>query len=196
MPETTEQSFEELPEELKQQLKGKPVNTVVFSLKHDLAVQNNGKTFTVTKISDITKETALESRSTPRKRKAFALTPQGFEQNNVFLNVLQPESYFSPQRYKAKMITQTIVKGKLGILTFNDNGDIINRTVLQPNGVEKIVHGNHYYCVIALEPDTALLEESFGKFDPSDKQFAPWAPKENTPKALAFLEKARREFEK
>jgi len=47
--------------------------------------------------------------------------------------------------------------------------------------------------VIALRPDSVLFEVKSGPFDPLQaKEFAPWAPAEDSPETLFYLENLRK----
>lgn len=110
------------------------------------------------------------------------------------LNALQPGSYVRPHRHLSPPKAESIVllRGKLGFVTFLDDGSVDRRLVLAAGSASFGVdcHPGLFHTIFALEPDTVVFEVKPGPYDPaSDKDFAPWAPEEGSPESAAYLER-------
>lgn len=96
---------------------------------------------------------------------------------------LQPHTYVQPHRHLAadKAETLLVLKGSLGILIFDDTGEVLDKRVLQAGGdcqgvdlVPGVFHG-----LVVLEPDTVMFECKTGPYRPvGDGELASWAPRE------------------
>lgn len=108
------------------------------------------------------------------------------------LNAFEPGTYVRPHRHMEmqKREVFVILRGRLLVILFDDNGGETQRIVLDAN------QGNHaieiapdeWHMATALEPGTVVYEIKDGPYDvATDKQFAPWAPDENDPTAREWL---------
>lgn len=123
----------------------------------------------------------LEARATQRRRKNYNMH-ELTDTVQKFLNAIEPDSYVRPHRHidPPKSETFFLLRGKLVVLLFSEDGKITDRIWLDPvhnpgiNIKERIWH-----TIIALEPGTVCFEVKPGPYDPNrDKNFAPWAPPE------------------
>lgn len=112
------------------------------------------------------------------------------------LNAIQPKSYIMPHRHLEDPKEETIIvlKGALGCVCFNDDGRIIEDSVCYLSaksgqiGIDLRV--GVWHTIFALEPNTVVFEVKSGPYKKaSDKEFASWAPEENSDEALAYLTK-------
>ena len=110
------------------------------------------------------------------------------------LNAVQPKSYIVPHRHIAvpKAESLVILKGSIGFIGFNDDGSIDEDAVFHLSaGSERFgidYRAGVWHAFFALEENTVLFEVKPGPYDSStDKEFAPWAPPENSPEALPYL---------
>lgn len=112
------------------------------------------------------------------------------------LNAIEPASYIRPHKHENpdKSEVFLVIRGKMAVLTFNDEGSIINKAVLEPAGE---CHGVEippctWHTIISLESGSVAYEAKDGPYDPIiDKCFASWAPEEESPEASEYLEKLR-----
>lgn len=107
------------------------------------------------------------------------------------LNAIEPGSYVMPHRHldPAKDETMVVLRGRLGLVEFADDGRVLQASVLGPGldalGVD-IPHGT-WHTVFALEPGTVFFEAKAGPYLPlADDEKAPWAPAEGMPAAVAY----------
>lgn len=108
------------------------------------------------------------------------------------LNAFEPGTYVRPHRHMEmqKREVFVILRGRLLVILFDDNGRETQRILLDAN------QGNHaieiapdeWHMATALETGTVVYEIKDGPYDvATDKQFAPWAPDENDPTAREWL---------
>jgi cupin fold WbuC family metalloprotein len=132
-----------------------------------------------------------QARKLERKRKNFNLHTYAADPLQRLLNVLEPETYVCPHKHENpdKRELFTILKGKLLVVTFKNDGSIDEHEVLNREsgnyGIE--VPPRMWHTIIAMETGTVVFEVKDGPYDPADdKQFAPWAPKEGENDAHLF----------
>lgn len=106
-------------------------------------------------------------------------------------------SYVRPHRHQLVPKDETLVavQGLLGVLVFDDAGQVVQQLKL---GTERYsgpdvgpvvdMPAGTWHTVLALTPDAVLLEGKAGPFDSrGPREFADWAPEEGTPQALDLL---------
>jgi cupin fold WbuC family metalloprotein len=138
----------------------------------------------IEEVSDLAKESQRL-----RKNYNFHKSPDDILQR--MLNALEPGTYVHPHKHENpdKVEAFIILAGKLLVLEFDDNGKIIQHTVLSLSdkcyGVE--IPARTWHSIIALESGTVVYEVKNGPYSPiDDKNFAPWAPKEGDSACESF----------
>ncbi len=113
---------------------------------------------------------------------------------------LQPETYIPPHRHQAldKAETLVVLKGRLGLLIFDDAGAVVDKRVLQAGGeclgVDLPV--GIFHSLVVLERDSLLFECKAGPYRPlGDGDMAPWAPKEGEAGVAAYQDWMRAQFD-
>lgn len=114
------------------------------------------------------------------------------------------DSYVRPHRHHLAPKDETLVavQGLLGVLVFDDAGQVVQQFKLGTQShsgpdVGPVVDmpAGTWHTVLALTPDAVLLEGKAGPFDPQGpREFADWAPEEGTDEALALLRQWRELF--
>jgi cupin fold WbuC family metalloprotein len=132
----------------------------------------------------------LQAKKMERKRTIFRLH-QHEETVQRMINAIVPGSYVTPHKHENpdKVELFNILKGRVAVLHFNDRGDIEAMHLLEDRGLKRVVEipPRIYHTIIALEP-SALFEIIQGPYNANThKQFAPWAPLEDTPRARDYL---------
>lgn len=83
-----------------------------------------------------------------------------------------------------------VLRGRLGLVTFDVHGAVLQAVVLTPGGAccgVDIPHGC-WHTVLALEPGTLFFEAKAGPYAPLiPAECAPWAPAEGDPTAPEHL---------
>ncbi len=108
------------------------------------------------------------------------------------VNAIVPGSYVTPHvhRNPPKTELMAILKGKVAIIRFSEDGDVSDIFVLDESGPIKVVdiRPGVYHNMVALEP-SAVLEIIQGPYHAdTHKQFANWAPQEGSPEAKSYLQ--------
>lgn len=111
-----------------------------------------------------------------------------------FLNAVEPGTYVRPHKHTNpdKIEIFLILKGRILIIEFDDNGKVIDYIILdymkEEKGVEILPKVWHSFIV--LQESSVLYEIKGGSFvKETDKTFAKWAPEEGTTDAQKFNEK-------
>ena len=121
-----------------------------------------------------------EAALSPRKRKNHNFH-QLSDTVQRFFNAMMPFSYVRPHRHIHPPKTETFVllSGKVWVILFDDEGHVTEAVLMEKKKfqVVDLLPG----CWHTLVPLTKSLtfEVKPGPYDPAtDKEFAPWAPKE------------------
>jgi cupin fold WbuC family metalloprotein len=90
-----------------------------------------------------------------------------------------------------------VLKGTLAVVFFNSTGEMQDVVILdnkKTTGVD--IKPGVWHSIVALEPSTVIFEVKTGPYvQATDKDFASWAPAENTPEALAYLSKMQKHIQ-
>lgn len=142
----------------------------------------------------------IEAASSARRRKNLNFHGSERAACNRLLNAVDPDSYIQPHRHLDPDKDESIIllRGRLGVLFFSETGEIIMQAELSREfcayGVD-IPHGT-LHTVLALESGTVFFESKAGPYVPvSDRERAPWAPKEGEVNASSYLESLRKRFD-
>lgn len=137
--------------------------------------------------------------ASPRRRKNHNLHASDDAPVHRLLNAVQSDSYIAPHRHldPAKDETFIVLRGLMGLLIFDDAGNIIEKIKVGADGTaDKAANGafgadipaGTWHTSFALVPDTVIFEIKAGPYRPlSEAERAPWAPMENAPEAVAQL---------
>lgn len=142
---------------------------------------------------------ALAAQS-PRRRKNHNFHAHEADASNRLLNAVEPDSYVQPHRHldPAKDETMVALRGKFGIVFFDEEGNVTGKEVIEAGGRNLGVNVPHgvYHTVLSLAPGSVFFEAKAGPFQPlTASEKAPWAPVEGDPEAGDFHARMRRLFE-
>lgn len=103
---------------------------------------------------------------------------------------LQPGTYVRPHRHtkQQRWETTVLITGAADLLLFSDQGQLLERLHLAEDGIRAVeLSPEQWHSYVALAP-TTLFEVKQGPYEAvADKQFADWAPAENTSPVAEFL---------
>ena len=104
---------------------------------------------------------------------------------------MEPDSYIPPHRHldAAKDESIVVVRGKFGVVEFDEAGKVTGKAVLTPGSAVgiNIPHGA-YHSLVALEPGSVFFESKAGPYAPlTEEEKTTWAPQEGTDAAAAYL---------
>jgi len=135
--------------------------------------------------------TLERASGSPRLRANHNFHPSAAANPHRFLNAFLRGSYAAPHRHLAdpKAESFIVLQGELGVWLFDDSGSIIEQHRLGRDGVLGIDLGPGVWHTVACLSETAVcFEVKPGPYDvATDKEFAPWAPREGDPDAPAYL---------
>ena len=108
-----------------------------------------------------------------------------------FLNAWTRGSYAAPHRHLKvpKPESFVVLRGELALFVFDDAGAITSTHILGRDGLVGIdLEPGLWHTVTALTDTAVVYEVKAGPYDAAtDKEFAPWAPREGEPAAAAYL---------
>jgi cupin fold WbuC family metalloprotein len=129
-----------------------------------------------------------EARQNPRRRRNLNLHPGDGSCAHRLFNAIEPDSYIRPHRHldPEKDETFLLVRGRLAVLEFGDDGSLAESVVLAP-GEAADIRAGAWHTAISLEPGTVFFEAKAGPYrNLTADELAPWAPPD-TAAAAAYL---------
>jgi len=137
-------------------------------------------------------EAKAMSQASPRARIILPFHASDEDSLHRMFNVLQTGTYIRAHWHRTppKDEALIVVQGAICVFIFDDQGQIIQPFGLKAGseafGVDIKAGVCHTFVVLA--NDTVVFEVKPGPYNPkTDKDFAIWAPEEDTPEAAAYL---------
>lgn len=124
---------------------------------------------------------------------------------SAFINAIHVDSYIPPHRHSLDQKSECLIAvgGLFALLIFDAEGRILSVTKFGSElycgfdddcGVGVDIPPNVWHTVLALSTSAILFEVKEGPFNPSlSKELAPWAPVEDSPHALEYLQALKNE---
>lgn len=145
---------------------------------------------------------ADQARNSDRQRKNYNFHDHQ-ERVQRFLNVLQPGTYVRPHRHLRPPDVNgfeffLVLQGAIGMLVLNAEGQVLHTERISATiGTRAIELAEAtYHTLIALEPDTVMLELKEGPYNPAtDKEFLVQFPHEGDPQTRQWLDRWEGYFE-
>ncbi len=133
-----------------------------------------------------------QAKDSTRLRKNYNFHLSDEEPCNRLLNAMEPGSYIQPHRHNDPNKDETLIvlRGRMGLFIFDDNGAIKNKAILGPQGAIMMANipMGIYHTLVSLEKDSVFFEAKGGPYRPlSKEEKAPWAPEENAPGCSEYL---------
>jgi cupin fold WbuC family metalloprotein len=136
--------------------------------------------------------TLSRALSSPRRRANHNFHESPTANPHRFLNALTRGTYCAPHRHASPPKSESflVLSGEIAFFVFDDQGRVTDYYALGRDGVFGIDVDPGVWHTIAVLSDTAVCYEvKPGPWDPTtDKEFAPFAPREDSPDAAAYLE--------
>lgn len=139
---------------------------------------------------------SAEAGLNPRLRKNHNLHPSDESRCHRLLNAIEPGSYIRPHRHldPEKDEAFILLSGRLGIVTFTEDGDVTETVLLSHAGGNLAVDITHgvYHTAVSLESGTVFYEAKAGPYRQlNEDEKGVWAPEDGDPQAQAFLLRLR-----
>jgi cupin fold WbuC family metalloprotein len=137
-------------------------------------------------LSDMAKESV-------RKRQNHNFHTKDSDPLQRMLIALESSTYVRPHKHVSpdKREAFIILRGKVAVVEFDNNGKIIDKIILCPelgNYCADIVP-SYWHTVVSLGDNSVYYEVKDGPYDPiKDKVFAEWAPEEESSKSAEYLD--------
>ena len=153
----------------------------------------NAPLSTTTIIGTSTIKLAIEaSHHSPRKRIILPFHKNTESSLHRMINAIQPYSYIQPHRHlhPPKAESVIVLQGAILSFVFDLSGAVEETQVLAAGSVNLGIDSEPgvFHTFLALQENTALFEVKPGPYEPnSDKDFALWAPPENSPEADDYM---------
>lgn len=133
-----------------------------------------------------------QAKRNDRKRQNYNYHHDDKDVLQRMLNAFEPNTYVRPHRHTNpdKREVFVILRGRLLVLFFNDDGQITEHVILDSAKGQYAIEiaPNEWHSATGLESGTVVYEIKDGPYIQSmDKNFAPWAPAEDAADASAYL---------
>ena len=143
---------------------------------------------------------SAQAQANPRKRKNLNFHPGDDAPCHRLLNALEMDSYIQPHRHlhPDKAETLIVVRGKLGALCFDAQGQVTHKAVIAAGGAQigMDTPAGVFHSFVALEPGSVIFEAKAGPYQPvSEAERAPWAPAEQSAQGQDYLAWMRAQFD-
>ena len=138
-----------------------------------------------------------EAKAAPRQRKNRNLHIGDDACCHRLFNAMEPDSYIPPHCHLGPEKDETIicVRGRLGVIFFDEQGNVREKAILTPGGDPFGVHipQGEFHTFVSLQSGTVFFESKAGPYRPlSTEEKAPWAPGEGSDDAAACLASLRK----
>jgi cupin fold WbuC family metalloprotein len=142
-----------------------------------------------------------DAKKNSRRREIHNFHSSDQEALHRMLNSIQPGSYIRPHRHldPPKDEAFVLLKGSAGFVIFDAEQGMRKKEFAlldYSRGTYGIdIRAGVWHTLFSLEPDTVLYEVKPGPYMPlSDKDFASWSPRDNSPEGVDFLTELEDEF--
>ena len=144
-------------------------------------------------------ETARALADRSERHRSIVRYHEHDERVQRMLNAIEPDSYVRPHRHATPSKVEVFValRGRAVVCTFDGAGDVAQTIEVAAggpcHGVE--IPSGTWHTLFALEPGTVLYEVIEGPFSAAThKEFAPWAPAEDSPEGRRYHRSLRRQL--
>jgi cupin fold WbuC family metalloprotein len=140
---------------------------------------------------DLIEGISNQAKALERKRCNYNLHKSPDDTIQRFINALEPNTYIRPHKHEKPDKTEILVilKGRVVIVEFDDNGKVTDHFVLDFESGNKgaEIPPQVWHTFIALQDGSAVYEMKEGPFiTGTNKIFAEWSPEEGTGEAQHF----------
>ena len=134
-----------------------------------------------------------EARRSARRRMNYSFHAEAADNPHRMLNVLLEGTYIQPHRHlePPKAESFLVLEGEADVLVFDDTGAVTARYRLGCDGVWGVdLPAGTWHTILPRTARAVCYEVKPGPWVPAtDKEFAPWAPREGDPAAAEYAKK-------
>jgi cupin fold WbuC family metalloprotein len=143
---------------------------------------------------DILSALSHAAKESPRLRKNLNFHTRNEAHCHRLLNALEPGTYVQPHCHQdlEKDETMIVLKGRFGVLIFDESGEVIQQFVMAENddNLGVTIPAGVFHSMLALESGSVFFESKAGPYAAlTDAEKAHWAPSEGDVACAAYLEK-------
>ena len=136
---------------------------------------------------DLLAEVSAEARDSPRLRKNRNFHAMEDPVHRL-VNALEPATYIRPHRHldPARCETAIALAGSIGVLVFDDAGELVEKRVISPGGpvMGAEMPPGAWHTFVSIASGSVFFEAKAGPYaPPGPDEVASWAPAEGTPEA-------------
>ena len=130
-----------------------------------------------------------QAKESPRQRSHFLMHESHDDLVQRLCIALEPTTYVRPHRHPQKWESISLLRGRLLVLIFTDDGEIDQRIELEVGKTALVeLPPNTWHGLVSLQSDSAVLEYKPGPFTaPQPDDFAAWAPEESDERSQEYL---------
>ncbi len=145
-------------------------------------------------------EISLQAKQSPRLRKNYNFHHSDEDICHRLLNAMEPGSYIQPHRHldANKDETLIVIRGEMGLIIFDDDGNMEEKSLLKPGGHTMMVNIPHgkFHTWVSFTERSVFFESKAGPFLPlSQEEKAFWAPLEGDESSAGYLASLKKLFE-
>lgn len=133
----------------------------------------------------------IDAKNSPKQRVPKILHKPGAIFNQI-INFVLAGSYMQPHQHpnKDKVEEIWLLVGRMAVLFFDNKGDVTKSVILEPGQNDYIrIPAFAWHTYVTLSNHSISYETMHGIYDPATwKEFAPWAPTEDTPESITYLD--------
>lgn len=109
-----------------------------------------------------------QAKESPRLRMNYNLHESLDAKVQRLFNAMEPGTVIPIQRHQNTAETLMLVRGKMKVVLYNDNKNIIEEAILSHESGNYGIHipEGVWHCVKILEPDTVMFEVKEGPYEP------------------------------
>lgn len=111
---------------------------------------------------------SAQAKANPRLRQNYDLRTSPTDNSQRMLNALEPRTIMLIHRHMRSSESIAIIRGKMIMRLYDDNGNIINEFTMGPCGEYPMVHVElgQWHSLEVLEEGTIVFEAKDGKYEP------------------------------
>lgn len=117
-------------------------------------------------------ELRQQALASPRLRVAYDLRTTPDDQSQRMLNAMEPGTVIPIHRHQNTSEVVVVLRGKIRWLTYADNGEVTEETLLDANGETRALNvpKGQWHSAVSLESGTVILEAKDGVWQPISKE--------------------------